>query len=111
MDADVGRTCTIGPYPTRASLMFEPFVLLVACLFLTRKRPWADTAALLVSGLFTGYGIHFLLNDSAPQLPWMEADILHFAKQLFFALVVFCFSSLSVVRDAVAKLVRPIDVV
>jgi hypothetical protein len=100
------RTCTIGPYPTRGSYLIEPTILLMSSLFLTLNRRWGSTVALLVSGYLFSCFLRILLinNDPVTVLrDWTHSDVLHLSRQFLFALIVFCYSALSLTKNFLSR--------
>jgi len=105
MDREI-RMCTIGPYPTWWSYLIEPTILLIASLFLSLNRRWGNAVALLISGYLMGDYVRFLLinNDPVTTLSdWGHSDVLHLARQFLFALIVFCYSALSLTKRLLSR--------
>lgn len=101
MDREI-RMCTLGPYPSRASYLIEPAILLISSLFLSANRRWGNTVALLISGCLLVAYVRFLLinNDPVTALEyWTHSEVLHLSRQIPFALIVFCYSALSLKRN------------
>lgn len=99
------RMCTTGPYPTWWSYLVEPTILLIAFLFLSMNRRWANAIALFVSG-FLLYGYIRLLLNYHPQTSleyWTYSEILYFNKQFFFALIVFSYSTFSLTKNFLSQ--------
>ena len=100
------RMCTIGPYPTWLSYLIEPTLLLISSLFLRTNRRWGNTVALLVSGyMLVAYVRLFLINnDSVTALSdWTHSEVLHLSRQSLFALIVFSYSALSLMKSFLSR--------
>jgi len=100
MDLEI-RMCTVGPYPTRLAYLIEPTILLISSLFVRTNRRWGNAVALLISGSLLSCYVRFLLinNDPARALiNWTYSDVLHLSRQFLFALIVFCYSALSIMK-------------
>ena len=105
MDREI-RMCTIGPYPSRASYLIEPTILLISSLFLSANRRWGNTVALLISGCLLVAYIRFLLinNDPVTALKyWTHSEVLHLSRQIPFALIVFSYSALSLKKNFLSR--------
>ena len=105
MDREI-RMCTIGPYPSRASYLIEPTILLISSFFLSANRRWGNTVALLISGCLLVPYIRFLLinNDPVTALEyWTHSEVLHLSRQILFALIVFSYSALSLTKTFLSR--------
>ncbi len=107
MDREI-RMCTIGPYPTWWSYLIEPTILLISSLFLRMNRRGGNAVPLLVSGYLIGCFVRLLLNKNPLTAleDWTHSDVLHLYKQFFFALIVFCYSALSLAKNFLSRSVR-----
>jgi hypothetical protein len=112
MDAEIHFTCAACPWFHPWSYLNEPTILLGASLFLSANRWWGNTVALLVSGYLLGYFVHILLMSDDPVMAlgydWkvirMDYPYLvgSWDSQYLFALIVFCYSALSLKRNFLA---------
>lgn len=92
------------------SYLNEPTILIVSSLFLNANRWWANTVALLVSGYLIGSFVHILLMFDNPVIyDWklirMYCPYLvdSWDRQYLFALVVFCYSALSLKKNFLCR--------
>lgn len=99
------RMCTLGPYPTWWSYLIEPTILLIASLFLSTNRRWGNAVALLVSGYLLVAYIRLRLNYNplTSLEDWTHSEVLHLNKQLFFALIVFSYSTFSLTKNFLSR--------
>lgn len=109
MDAEIHWTCVACPWYHPWNYLNEPTLLLTATLFLSANRWWGNTLALLVSGYLLGYFAHMLLmlDDPVTALRYEWELIGRYSpyligswdSQYLFALVVFCYSALSLKKN------------
>ena len=112
MHAEIQRTCTLGPYPSRASYLIEPTILLITSLFLGANRRWGNTIALLISGCLLVAYVRFLLINTDPVTAleyWTHSEVLHLSRQILFALIVFSYSALSLKKNFLSRKVTAPD--
>lgn len=119
MDAEIHFTCAACPWFHPWSYLNEPTILLVSSLFLSANRWWSNTIALLVSGYLIGYFVHILLmlDDPVTTLRYDWKVILmdypylvgSWDSQYLFALIVFCYSALSLKRNFLSRKVTAPD--
>ena len=113
MDAEIDFTCAACSWFHPWSYLNEPTILLAASLFLSANRWWGNTVAFLVSGYVIGYVIHiFLMIDeplTALGYDWKVIRMDHpylvgsWDSQYLFALIVFCYSALSLKRNFLSR--------
>jgi hypothetical protein len=109
MSAEIRPMCLVRPWYQPWSYLIGPTILLVSCLFLSANRWWGNTLALLVSGCYIGYFVYILLVDDRLMVLrdiW-ELTRLYYpdfvAFQYLFALIVFCYSALSLKRHFLSQ--------
>jgi len=113
MDAEIHFTCAACPWYHPWSYLNEPTILLVSALFLRANRWWGNTIALLLSGYLIGYFVHLLLmlDDPVTALSYDWKVIRRYYpflvgswdSQYLFALIVFCYSALSLKKDLLSR--------
>ena len=109
MDAEIHFTCAACPWFHPWSYLNEPTILLVSALFLRANRWWGNTIALLLSGYLISYFVHILLilDDPLTALSYDWKIIRRYYpylvgswdSQYLFALIVFCYSALSLTKN------------
>lgn len=109
MDAAIHFACVVCPWYHPWSYLNEPTILLVSSLFLRANRWWGNTIALLLSGYLICYFLHILLMIDDPvtalSYDWkvIQMDYPYLVgswdSQYLFALIVFCYSALSLKRN------------
>jgi hypothetical protein len=113
MDAEIHFTCAACPWFHPWSYLNEPTILLVSALFLSTNRWWGNTIALFLSGYLIGHFVHILLIIDDPVMAlrydWkvirMDYPYLvgSWDSQYLFALIVFCYSALSLKRNFLSR--------
>ena len=113
MDSRIHFTCAACPWYHPWSYLNEPTILLVAALFLRANRWWTNTVALLFSSYLIGYFVRLLLSLDDPIMalsydlklirmyyPYIVGS---WDSQYLFALIVFCYSALSLKRNFLSR--------
>jgi len=106
--ADIPLTCTVLPWYQVWSYLIGPTLLLVSSLFLITNRWWGNALALFSSGCLISYFVHLLLIEDlvTDRFDWILFWIDHpylIGFQYLFALIVFCFSALSLKKAFLAR--------
>jgi hypothetical protein len=105
MSAEIRPMCTVGLGYQSWSYLIGPTFLLVSSLFLNANRWWGNAVALLVSGCFIGYFVYILLIDDALLALGNNWNLIRIyypylvGSQYLFALIVFCYSALSLKKN------------
>ena len=108
MSAEI-RLDTVRPWYQQWTYLIGPTMLLVSSVFLSTNRWWGNTVALLSIGYFIVYFLRLLLIHDLvanPRYDWIFFWIDHpylFGLQYLFALIVICYSAVSLKRNFVSR--------
>ena len=108
LSAEIRLTCTVRPWYQLWSYLIGPIILLVSSLFLSTNRWWGNVVALLASGGLIYYFVHLLLIADLVTtrydwtLFWIDHPYLA-GFQYLFALIVFCYSALSLKKNLLSR--------
>ena|ERR1043165_3197588 len=108
MASEIQYLCIVSGRYQPLSYLIGPTILLVSSLFLSAKRWWGNTVALLASGCFIGYFVYVLLVDPVIGLRshWELNQIYFpyfFGFHYLFAVIVFCYAALSLRRNFLSQ--------